>query len=136
MIHVIFECIRLSTSPKILWILLQLWPQYRNYISFFPHCSLFHAEQSTLLNNINEIISTILNKSESLVTHILLYGTKSIKDKVYLLILNAKIDFVLSTDRFVEPLHVLWIHWCFSFYLLLYGYNFTIYNFFNSNFYV
>ena len=52
---------------------------------------MFHAERSTLLNNINEIDSTILNKSESVVTR-----DESFKDEVNLLILNATIDFVLS----------------------------------------
>ena len=65
---------------------------------YFLHCPLFHAERSTLLNNINEIDSTIFNKSDSVVTRILLYGNESFKDEVNLLILNATIDFVLSTD--------------------------------------
>ena len=38
---------------------------------------------------------------------ILLYGNKSFKDEVNLLILNATIDFVLSTNRFDEPLYLL-----------------------------
>ena len=49
---------------------------------YFLHCLLFHAERSTLLNNINEIDSAILNKSESVVIRILLYGDESFKDKV------------------------------------------------------
>ena len=81
----------------------------------FLHCPWFHAEQSTLLNNINEIYSTILNKSESVVTGTLLYGDKSSMDEVNLLILNATILFVLSTNRFDEPL-------C--------GYNFTVFKFY------
>ena len=74
---------------------------------YFLHCTLFHAELSTLLNNINEINSRIFNKSESVVTHIQLYGDKSFKDVVNLLILNATIDFVLSTNRFDETLYLL-----------------------------
>ena len=69
---------------------------------YFLHCPLFHAERSTLLNNVNEIDSTIFNKSDSVVTHILLYGNKSFKDEVNLLILNATSDFVLSTNIFDE----------------------------------
>ena len=82
---------------------------------YFVHCPLFHGERSTLLNNTNEIDSTIFN-SESIVTCILLYGDESFKDKVNLLILNAAIDFVLSTNRFDELLYLLGIHGCFSFY--------------------
>ena len=66
-----------------------------------------HAERSTLLNNMKEIYSTIFNKSESVVTGILLYGDLSFKDKVTLLILNAAVDFVLSTNRFDEPFSLL-----------------------------
>ena len=39
---------------------------------YFLHCPLFHAKWSTLLKNINEIDSPIFNKSESVVTRILL----------------------------------------------------------------
>ena len=60
-------------------------------------------------------------------TRILLYGNESFKDEVNLLILNATIDFVLFTNRFVEPLYFRWIHRCFSFYSYFHGYNFTIF---------
>ena len=56
---------------------------------YFLHCPLYHAERSTPLNNLNEIDSTIFNKSESVVTRILLYGNESFKDEVNLLIMNA-----------------------------------------------
>ena len=35
---------------------------------YFHHCPLFHAEKSTLLNNINEVDSRIFNKCASLVS--------------------------------------------------------------------
>ena len=73
---------------------------------YFLHCPLFHAERSTRLNNINEIDSIIFNKSESVMTRILLYGDESFKDEVNLLILNATIDYVLSTNRFDEPFYL------------------------------
>ena len=60
-----------------------------------------------LLNNINETNSKILNKRESLMTRIVLYGDESLKNKTNLLILNAATDFVLSTKRFYEPLYFL-----------------------------
>ena len=46
-------------------------------------------------------------KSDSVLTRILLYGNESFKDEVNLQILNATIDFVLSTNRFDEPLYLL-----------------------------
>ena len=67
---------------------------------YFLHFPLLHAERSALLNNINEIDRTIFNKSDSVVTRILLYGNKSFKEEVNLLILNATIDFVLLMNRF------------------------------------
>ena len=95
---------------------------------YFLHCPFFHAKRSTLLNNINSIDSTIFNKSDSIVTRILLYGNVSFKDDIYLLILNATIDFCLYTNRFGEPLYPLWIQGCFSFYSYFHSYNFTIVN--------
>ena len=74
---------------------------------YFLHCPLFHAERSTLLNNINEIDNTIFNKSDSVVTRILLQGKESFKDEVNSLILNATIDFGLSTNTFDETLYLL-----------------------------
>ena len=38
---------------------------------------------------------------------ILLYGDESFKDEVNLLILNATIDFVMSTNNFDESLYLL-----------------------------
>ena len=74
---------------------------------YFLHCPLFHVERPTLLNNINEIDSTVLNKSESVVILILVYGDESFKDEVNLLILNPIIDFVLSSIRFYELIYLL-----------------------------
>ena len=46
---------------------------------YFLHCLLFHAERSTFLNNINEMDSTIFNKSDSVVTSIQLFGNEEIR---------------------------------------------------------
>ena len=91
----------------------KLDPSLRNSTSYnvfknsILKCPLFHTERSSLLNNINEIDSTIFNKSDSVVTRILLYGSKSFNDEVNLLILNATIDFALSTNTFDEPFYLL-----------------------------
>ena len=61
-------------------------------INKFHVFSFFHAERSTLLNNINKIDNTVLNKSEFVVTRILPYG-------------KATIDFILSTNRFDKPIY-------------------------------
>ena len=76
---------------------------------YFLHCPLFHAEQSTLLNNINEIDSTIFKKSDSVVTRIVQYGYEFFKDELNLLVLNATIDFGFSANRFDKPLDLIYI---------------------------
>ena len=125
----LFKSISLTTASKMLWIIfVAVTLDIETASHYFLHCLLFYAERSTLLKNINEIDSTILIKSESVITRILLYGDESFKDEVNLLILNAMINFVLSTNRIDEPLHLLWIHGRFSFYSWLYYYNFTIFN--------
>ena len=87
--------------------------------------------------NINEIDSTILlNKCESVVSHILLYGDGTFKNEVNLLILNETIDFVLSTNRFDDPLYLFWIHGYFSIYFWLYGYNFQFLRLVSTSFFV
>ena len=90
------------------------------YLYFSP-CPLFHAERSTLLKNINETDSTILSKSKSVMTRILLYSNESFKDKVNLLNLNKTIDFVLSTNRFVFSEFM-------GVFPFNYDYNFTIFS--------
>ena len=74
-------------------------------INKFHVFSFFHAERSTLLNNINKIDNTVLNKSESVVTRILPYGNESFVNEVNLILLNATIDFILSTNRFDKPIY-------------------------------
>lgn len=68
---------------------------------------MFPAEQSTLLNDLKEIDITILNKGESVVIHIQLYGEESFKGKVNFLILNASVDFVLSWPMRIEILDIM-----------------------------
>ena len=53
----------------------------------------------------NSIVQYLIKVS--VVTRIQLYGNRSFKDEVILLILNATIDFVLSTNRFDESLYLL-----------------------------
>ena len=92
---------------------------------YFLHCPCFYSMIYSL-DNIDEIDSTLFNKSDSVVTRILLYDNEPFKDKVNLLILNATNDFVLSTNRFDEPLYLLWIQGCFSFHSYFHGPNFKV----------
>ena len=68
-------------------------------INKFHVFSFFHAERSTLLNNINKIDNTVLNKSESVVTCILPYGIESLVNEVNLILLmQVLILLCLQTD--------------------------------------
>ena len=96
-------------------------------LHYFLLCPLFNAKRSILLNIINQIDSTTLNKKQPFVTPILLCGDESFIVEVNLLIFNATIYFVLSTNRFDEQLYLLWLHKSFSFYSWLYGYSITIF---------
>ena len=61
-----------------------------------------------MLNDLrSKVDSAIVNKSETVVTRILLYGNESFKDEVNLLLLNTTIDLVLHTNRFDETLYIL-----------------------------
>lgn len=75
--------------------------------SHFLHCPFFHIERSTLLNNVKEINSTVLKKSASVVTRILLYGDGSFRKEVNLLILNAATDFVWSANKFDKTIYLI-----------------------------
>ena len=66
-----------------------LWVKICYYPPFPLYSPLFHAERSTLLNNITEIDSTTFYKCESVVTRILLYDNESFKDEVNFLLANG-----------------------------------------------
>ena len=76
-------------------------------LHYFLLCPLFNAKRSILLNIINQIDSTTLNKKQPFATPILLCGDESFIAEVNLLIFNATIYFVLSTNRFDEQLYLL-----------------------------
>ena len=48
---------------------------------FFPQSPLFNVERRTLLNILNETDSAVLDRSESFLNCVLLYGNESFKDE-------------------------------------------------------
>ena len=58
----------------------------------------------TLLSTLNNINCEILESTDSYLTRILLFGCTSFDSETYTFILNATIDYILSTERFEEPL--------------------------------
>ena len=71
---------------------------------YLLHCSEYSNERMTLLNKIRQIDSNILDKRNSEITRILLFGDPSFNDEINTLVLNTTFDFLISTKRFDEPL--------------------------------
>ena len=71
---------------------------------FLLHCPNFHLQRQTLFDKIATIDSNILTENEESIVNTLLFGKLNSKNSFYKAILNASIDFILSTDRFSDPL--------------------------------
>ena len=71
-------------------------------MSFPPPLSLFLTERNTL-NKITNIDSNILNQADAAVTKTLLFGNSKYSNEINLQILNASIDFILTSKRIDEP---------------------------------
>ena len=71
---------------------------------FLLHCPLYNNDRSSLLSTIRNIDCKLLEITDSSLTQTLLYGNPSFDIITNSLILNATIDFILSTKRFEEAL--------------------------------
>ena len=71
---------------------------------FLLHCPINNNDRSSLLCNIRNIDCKLLEITNSSLTQMLLYGNPSFDIITNSLILNATIDFILSTKRFEEAL--------------------------------
>ena len=71
---------------------------------FLLHCPIYNNERSSLLSTIRNIDCKLLENTDSSLTQTLLYGNPSLDINTNSLILNAAIDFILSTKRFEEVL--------------------------------
>ena len=71
---------------------------------FFLHSPLFDDKRNTLLSTLSRIDCKLIETNESSLTETLLFGNSLFDSKNISLILNASIDYVLSTQRFEEPL--------------------------------
>ena len=70
----------------------------------FLHCPLFDDKRITLLSTLNKIDCKLIETSESSVIETLLFENSLFDLKKNSLILNASIDYILSTERFEEAL--------------------------------
>ena len=71
---------------------------------FFLHCVNFTIQRQTLFDKIADIDNTVLTKSDDTITEILLFGQEKLDDYLNRLILQATVDFILSSERFSGPL--------------------------------
>ena len=71
---------------------------------FLIHCPNFLTERKTLLNQITNIDSNILNQADATITKTLLFGNSKYSNEINLRILNASAEFILTSKRFDEPL--------------------------------
>ena len=71
---------------------------------FFLHCPSFHTFSQTLLNNIRNINKQILPQREDQLIQTFLYGKPNRNLTVNRLILNATIEYLISTEQFKCPL--------------------------------
>ena len=71
---------------------------------FLLHCPIHNNDRSSLLSTIRNIDCKLLEITDSSLTQTLLYGNPSFDIITNSLILNAIIDFILSTKRFEEAI--------------------------------
>ena len=71
---------------------------------FFLHCPFFFNERRTLLSIIRSLDSKLLDFANYDVTKTLLFGKTSQTSSNNFKIINASIDYILSSKRFDEPL--------------------------------
>ena len=71
---------------------------------FLLHCPIYSDDRCSLLSTIRNIDCKLLEITDFSLTHTLLYGNPSFDIITNSLILNATIDFILSTKRFEKAL--------------------------------
>ena len=71
---------------------------------FFLHCANFNIQRQTLFDRITTIDKNILTENEESIINTLLFGKPNSENSVNKSILIASIEYILSTERFNEPL--------------------------------
>ena len=72
---------------------------------FFFHYTHFSNQRLTLINKIKEIDKRIFDKNDTLMTHTLLFGDEKLSITDRKSILQAIIQFLMSSGRFDSPLY-------------------------------
>ena len=81
-----------------------MWSSIESPTRFFLHCPFFINERRTLLSTIRSLDSKLLDFTDSGLTQTLLFGNTSQTSSNNFEIINASIDYILSTRRFDQPL--------------------------------
>ena len=71
---------------------------------FLLQCSLFLTERQIFMNKIRDIDSSLIDQNENSLCYTLLFGKENMNDSEKTHILNATIEYILSTERFNVPL--------------------------------
>ena len=71
---------------------------------FLLQCSLFLRERQVLMNKIRDIDSSLIDQNENSLCYTLLFDKENMNDSDNAHILNAKIEYILSTERLNIPL--------------------------------
>ena len=81
-----------------------VWKLNQLTLHFLLYCPIFNNDWSSLLSTIRIIDCKLLENTEASLIQTLSYGNPSLDIITNSLILNATIDFILSTKRFEEAL--------------------------------
>ena len=73
-------------------------------IHFFLHCANFNIQRQTLFDKIATIDANILTENEDSIVNTLLFGKPNSENSFNKAMLNASIEYILSTERFNNPL--------------------------------
>ena len=75
-------------------------------VHFFLHSPLFTNERTTLFSTLRNLDSKLCGNTDSLLTNSLLFDKESLNTDQNTAILNANMEFILSTKRFDESLFI------------------------------
>ena len=73
-------------------------------IYFFLYCANFNIQRQTLFDKITTIDSNIFPENEDSIVNTLLFGKPNCEHSFDKTMLNASIEYILSTERFNNPL--------------------------------
>ena len=71
---------------------------------FLPHCPNFINKRTLLLNDVSRITKDALPSCETTFVKLLLYDDDSFESATNTLILNASLEYILSSKIFDDPL--------------------------------